>query len=289
MAESIEELREQRNQLQIKANDLKDKRNQLHATSKKLAEERDSVNSTIRNLRNETTEHKNKRDELNERVKHAKDQRDILNEKCQEIKKQIRIIERQRSNATGTNLVALRKQLHTLETEQMTEPMSPRKEKKLIETISGLHSKIKKQEAILNEDPKLKKALEEEKTYKRKAEKQHDNVEALASRAQQEHEIMVGLITKLDNLTKRVNEIQENIITTKIQADDVHREFITHVDKIHEIERVITTEKDQHLKKKKRDEESSMTKEANEIFERFRKGEKLSTEDLMALQKAGLI
>jgi uncharacterized coiled-coil DUF342 family protein len=32
-----------------------------------------------------------------------------------------------------------------------------------------------------------------------------------------------------------------------------------------------------------------MTKEANEIFERFRKGEKLSTEDLMALQKAGLI
>jgi uncharacterized coiled-coil DUF342 family protein len=30
-------------------------------------------------------------------------------------------------------------------------------------------------------------------------------------------------------------------------------------------------------------------KEATEIFERFKRGEKLSTEDLMALQKAGLI
>jgi uncharacterized coiled-coil DUF342 family protein len=32
-----------------------------------------------------------------------------------------------------------------------------------------------------------------------------------------------------------------------------------------------------------------MHKEASDIFERFKKGEKLSTEDLMTLQKAGLI
>ena len=133
------------------------------------------------------------------------------------------------------------------------------------------------------------KALEEEKQLKQQAEKQHEHVESLASRAQQEHEQMITLITKLDNLIKRVNEVQENIVNTKIKADDVHREFITHVDKIHELERSLTSEWDQQFKRKRKSEESSFQKEANDIFERFKRGEKLSTEDLMALQKAGLI
>ena len=51
--------------------------------------------------------------------------------------------------------------------------MSPRKEKKLIETISGLHAKIKEQEGRINQDPQLKKVLDEEILYKQKAEKQH--------------------------------------------------------------------------------------------------------------------
>ncbi len=290
MDETTEELRQQRDALQQKANELKEQRNTLHTQSKNLAEERDAINTTIRKVRNDIAEHKKKRDELNERVKHAKLQRDVLNEKCQETKKQIRTIERKRSSTTGTNLAELRRQLNTLETEQMTKPMSPQKERKLIETISEFHAKIKKEEELLNQDPKLKKALEEERDYKQQAEKQHINVEELAFRAQQEHEDMITLINKLDNLVKRVNEVQESIINTKIKADDIHREFITHVDKIHDLERKLASSIDGQFKRKKKSEESSILhKEANEIFERFKRGEKLSTEDLMALQKAGLL
>lgn len=289
MAESIEELRETKDELQEKANQLKESRNKLHQKSKFLAEERDTLNTMIRKIRNEINDHKKNRDDLNVRVKSSKDQRDELNEKCQDIKKQIRSLERQRSSSTGTNLSTLRKQLHTLETEQMTKPMSPQKEKKVIETISGLHSQIKKQEELLNQDPHLKKALEEEKMMKGKAEKQHELVEQLAQRAQQEHETMISKINKLDNLIRKVNEVQDTIVNTKIKADDVHREFITHVDKIHEIERQLSTSKVKQTKKKKRVEDTSIHKEANEIYERFKRGEKLSTEDLMTLQKAGLL
>jgi len=289
MAESTEEMQAEKDTLQKKANELKKKRDQLHALSKKLANERDSLNATIRQIRNETSDHKKLRDDLNERVKHAKDQRNKLNEKCREIKQQIREIEKKRSSSAGSNLGALRKQLHGLETEQMTQPMSPQKEKKVIEVISDIHSKIKKQEDILNKDPELKKALEEEKIFKKKAEKQHDTVESLASRAQSEHETMIKLISKLDNLTKKVNEIQETIVNAKIEADDVHRDFITHVDRIHELERELTATREQQIRKKKKAAKTVAHKEADEIFERFKNGEKLSTEDLMTLQKAGLI
>jgi len=289
MSDTIEDMLKKKDENQKKANDLKEKRNQLHLKSKKLADERDSLNSKVRDMRNKITDHKKKRDELNERVKHAKEQRNNLNKSFSEIKKQIGVIEKERLSSLGANLNDLRKQLRSLENEQMTQPMSPQKEKKLIEVISGLHSKIKDQEDVLNKDPKLKKAIQEEKIIKQKAEKQHDLVEKLATRAQEEHENMIGLIKQLDNLTKKVNTIQETIVMTKIEADTVHKEFIDCVDTIHDLERKISSSQDKKRKTKKAAEATYAQKEANEIFERFKRGEKLSTEDLMTLQKAGLI
>ncbi|MGF3554494.1 MAG: coiled-coil protein [Thermoplasmatota archaeon] len=289
MSESIENMIRLKEEFQKKANELKEKRNQLHQKSKALADERDSLNSTIREIRNKISEHKKNRDELNERVKHAKEQRNTLNKSYSDIKKKIEELERIRSKSLGTNLNELRKQLRTLEIEQMTQPMSPQKEKKLIETISEIHSKIKEQEDLINKDPKLKKALEEEKIIKQKAEKQHELVEKLAQRAQEEHEYMIELIKQLDNLTKKVNNIQETIVLTKIEADNVHKEFIECVDKIHDLERQISSTHERKRKTKKSEELTIAQKEANEIFEKFKRGEKLSTEDLMTLQKAGLI
>jgi len=289
MAKTIDEIIKEKDELQIKANELKEKRNNLHEKSKKLADDRDSLNSQIRELRNKISSHKKKRDELNERVKHTKEQRNLFNKNHSETKKKIEELTREKSSSSGTNINILKKQLRSLETEQMTTAMSPQKEKKLIEQISDIHTKIKTQEDKLNKDPKLKKAIEEEKIIKQKAEKQHDIVEKLATRAQEEHENMMNLIKQLDNMIKKVNETQEKIVVTKIEADTVHKEFIDCVDKIHEYEREISSTKDKKRKTKRAEEETAVHKEANEIFERFKRGEKLSTEDLMTLQKAGLI
>jgi len=289
MSESIEDLVKKKDEFQIKANELKEKRNKLHLKSKKLADERDLLNSSIRDMRNKISEHKQNRDELNERVKHAKEQRNKLNKSYSDVKKQTEDLQKKRLSSSGANLNELRKQLRTLENEQMTQPMSPQKEKKLIEVISEVHTKIKAQENLLNSDPKLKKSIEEEKSIKQKAEKQHDLVEKLATRAQEEHEGMIDLIRQLDNLVKKVNVIQETIVMTKIEADTVHKEFIDCVDKIHDLERKVTTGHEEKRKAKKAVEATHAQKEATEIFEKFRRGEKLSTEDLMALQKAGLI
>ena len=289
MSDSIEDLIISKDEFQKNANELKDKRNQLHDKSKKLADERDALNSLIRDLRNKISDHKKNRDELNERVKHAKEQRNKLNKSYNEIKKQIEAIERERSSASGANINNLRRQLRSLENEQMTTAMSPQKEKKIIEAISEIHAKIKEAEDQLNKDPKLKKAMEEENIIKQKAEKQHDLVEKLATRAQEEHENMMNLIKQLDNQIKKVNSIQETIVMTKIEADRVHKEFIECVDKIHDFERQISSTQEKKRKTKKAAELTTAQREADEIFERFKRGEKLSTEDLMALQKAGLI
>jgi uncharacterized coiled-coil DUF342 family protein len=287
--EPLGEIIQKKDQLQEKANQLKRKRDELHDQSKKMAKERDEINAKVRLIRNQIAEHKKKRDEFNERVKHAKEQRNEFSTSHLELKRNIKDLERERTSTSGVNVNELKLQVRKLENEQMTQPMSAQKEKKLIETIKGIHMKIKDAEDALNKDPKLKKAIEEEKLLKQKAEKQHDLVEKMAKKAQEEHQGMIEQLQQLDKLVKRTTEIQENIVMTKIEADKVHKEFIDHVNNIHELEKNISTTEKKKEKKKKLEDVSAAQKEADEVFERFKRGEKLSTEDLMILQKAGVL
>ena len=289
MGESVEEMIEKKDEFQKKANILKKKRDELHSKSKKLADERDAINSKIREMRNQISNHKKARDEFNERVRHAKEERNSLIKNHIETKKKIRDLEKSRSFKTGLNLNQLKQNLRKLENEQMTQIMSSQKEKKLIEMIGEIHAKIKEQEDILKKDPRLKEANEEEKILRQKIEKQHESMAKLAKRAQEEHEGMIELRNSLDNLQKKGNELHETIVMSKIEADKVHKEFIDHVNAIHELERNISGAEKKKIKEKKEADVSIAQKEADAIFERFKRGEKLSTEDLMILQKAGLI
>jgi len=287
--ESVEDLIKKKDDYQNKANECKRKRDQLHEKSKKMANERDEINAKVRQIRNSINEHKRKRDEFNERVKHAKEQRNEIIKNHLELKRKIKDLEREQSSISGFNLNQMKLNLKKLENEQMTQPMSAQKEKKLIETIKGIHLKIKEQENNLNKDPKLKKSLEEEKALRQKAEKQHEIVEKMAKKAQEEHQGMIELLTQLDNYVKKTTSIQEEIVLTKIEADTVHKEFIENVNKIHELEKIINSLEKKKVVKKKIADVSAAQKEADVILERFKKGEKLSTEDLMILQKAGLL
>ena len=100
---------------------------------------------------------------------------------------------------------------------------------------------------------------------------------------------MIELLQQLDTMSSKTTQIQENIVMTKIEADKIHKEFITHVNTIHDLEKTISGMEKEKDKKKKEVDVTTAQKQADLIFEKFKRGEKLSTEDLMILQKAGLL
>ena len=285
MIQSLEELEKEKERLQKRADELRKKRDELNRKSRELAEERDELSAKIRELRVKIREHKQKRDELNQRVKSAKEKRTELNRIYLQAKRRLKELERKKSLSLGVNIEKLKRELRRLENEQMTQPMSPQREKEVVERIAKLHAKLKECEEKISQDIRLKRAYEEMNLAKERAEKQHAEVEELAERAQREHEEMLRLIRECDAISKKIEDIQEKIVFTKIDADNIHKEFIECVDKIHQLEREISSLRRAGKKK----EESEIQKEAMEIFERFKRGEKLSTEDLLLLQKAGLI
>jgi len=98
---------------------------------------------------------------------------------------------------------------------------------------------------------------------------------------------MLKLYEEADRARKEADSAQEKFIEAKLAADEEHREHIEHIRQVHDFDKIITGIRDKGRKARQETDDTSAKKEADEIYEKFRSGEKLSTEDIMVLQKSG--
>ncbi|MBR4226695.1 MAG: phosphoserine phosphatase, partial [Candidatus Methanomethylophilaceae archaeon] len=136
----------------------------------------------------------------------------------------------------------------------------------------------------------MKDLIAQLKEAKAQAETYHHQVSEYAEQAQAAHDRMIGYYEQADKLRKEADAAQAKFIECKQAADEEHKKHIEQIKSVHQMDRDASgfRNKDKSGNRaKKRDSDSK--KEAKEIFERFKAGDKLSTEDLMALQKSGYL
>jgi uncharacterized coiled-coil DUF342 family protein len=281
MPEDATDAERKLNALQKEANRLRAQRDDLNGVARSHADARDEQNARVRALVNEANEHKKRRDALNEQVQHMKKLRDEYNGAAEESARRL--------PKQGRSVAFLRRELKRLEFEHMTKVLTPGKEKALIEEMGRLRREIHSKEKELESDSELKTAYEAAVQAKERAEKQHEKVGELAQRAQTEHESMVKLFEESDRIRKIADGIQAKFVEAKVEADKVHKAYVELVEKIHQIEDELKANRVGMAGEQRAAEAQADQAAANQIFEKFKKGEKLSTEDLMSLQKAGLL
>ena len=188
----------------------------------------------------------------------------------------------------GIPVARLVRDMRELEFRQQTAVLKPADERAIIEQLGRLQAEIRKREAELEQDAEVRAAVQELGAAKEIAEASHRKVGELADAAQQEHDAMVKLFEEGDALRREADLAQEEFIKTKLLADDEHKKHIDFIRQVHDYDKII-----HGLRQRGRTDEGepvvqvSAKRQAEMIFERFRKGEKLSTEDLMTLQKSG--
>ena len=133
----------------------------------------------------------------------------------------------------------------------------------------------------------VKMAEKDAREAKDNAETYHRKVSELAEKAQVEHDAMLKLYDEADSLRKEADAAQEEFIKAKLAADEQHRGHIEHIRQVHDFDKIIAGIREKGRKARREKEDTSAKKVAEEIFERFKSGEKLSTEDIMVLQKSG--
>ena len=132
-------------------------------------------------------------------------------------------------------------------------------------------------------------AIQDAMKSKDKAELVHKQVNDLAENAQQIHDVMVNLYKDANKSRRDADNAQDKFLENKKIADSEHTNHIFFIRQVHEYDKVLAGIKRKYRKAKKEKSENIAKQQAEDIFELFKTGEKLSTEDLMTLQKAGYL
>jgi uncharacterized coiled-coil DUF342 family protein len=287
MAELIGDLEDKRARHNADAESHKRLRDELNDKTKEWAEKRDQLNAQVRKLIEDANGRRENRDKLNSEVREAKAKRDEWNKKFNELSEAAMALRREKMPKSGLSIRKFKAELRALEKKHMTSVLSADKEKALMKEMSMLDAKIKEMEREIEQFTEVRTAEKDAHEAKDNAEDFHRKVSELAEKAQTEHDAMLKLYEEADALRKEADAAQEKFIETKLAADEEHHEHIEHIRQVHDFDKIIAGIRDKTRKSRKDKDDTSAKKEADEIYEKFRSGEKLSTEDIMVLQKSG--
>jgi uncharacterized coiled-coil DUF342 family protein len=285
----LDELKLKRERENGEAERHRRRRDELNDKTRDWVVRRDELNAQVRDLVDEATGHRIRRDELNAAVREAKEERDRWNRARNETLDRLSELRRRKLPRGTVPLGKLKRELKALEFKQMTSVLKADKERALIEEMARIQAEVKRIERAFEENEEVRKVAAELKEADERAEAAHRNVSALAEQAQAEHDLMSQLYERSDQVRGQADLAQEEFIKTKMMADEEHRAHIEHIRQVHDYDKIIQGIWLKERKVTGEEEGVSAKREAELIFERFKKGEKLSTEDLMTLQKSGYL
>ena len=285
MTEATEELDKKRAESNIRADESRARRDRLNAESRAIAEERARILDELHARSAEAQDHRRHRDELNAAVRDEKRLREEWNHKFQELGDKVQELKRSHAPRPGVVPVwRLRKELKELEFRHMTTALTGEQEKRLIEEMKRLEAAVRDQDEQLRRDPEVEGTLKAFNEARAEAEKHHTAVGQFAEEAQREHETMVRLYETVDELRRQADEVQAKLLEVKGQADDAHRAHIAAIEEVRDIEKMLYAARGGRAPAAWGEAEAPREED---FLARLKKGEKVSTEDLLELQKSG--
>jgi len=263
--------------------------NSVNTDKEKFYSNKDEYSKEIKELISEIKSLKAKRDELTKLVRETKKEKDkvVKNVKAQISKitglKQQKYEIAKKQNLKGDPM-RIKKQIEALETQVETEAISFDKEQKIMKKIRELRNKFSEYseiEKVFVEINALSKEIDGLKTSEKELKK---TVRKNARDSQKQHEKMLVLSDKVDKL--KVMEKAEfhkftmfkTVFTeTNMALKELLGEFGKIKDGVHEAKQ-----------KKRRDREEKdknmIEQRKREVQDKIKKGEKLTTEDLLIFQ-----
>lgn len=282
----LEELEERRAEIIKKAEEYKVRRTELNSEASKWSELRDELNGRIKAAVEKAKGFKQKREEYEKLIADRKAKRGDLNRKASSYYQQV---EKQRKLNDMHSIQAferLRGLIAELELKQQVEVLSKDQEKKLVARITELRREFDRMEKELEKDKKLTELLKKAQKYRKESDKHHEVVIGSVKLSHECHDKMVRCFKEADRVREKADEAHRLFLEAQEAADDAHKRYIRYLRDMKDFDRVIGG-----LRRKIREdwgfrERLEARKKAKGIYEKFKDGGKLSTEDLLLLQRS---
>lgn len=284
----LKELNDKKTTLREQSEESKNKRNDLNAQASVLASKRNDLNKRTKDLINEAQEFKKLRDENNEQVKVQKAQRDEINAKANAIFSKADAI-RKENNLDGPSVHDIRKDIDRLEFSQQTEVMTTSKERELVSKITELQKLYHSKKAQIDGNTELKTILEEAQAIRDEASTFHTALSDYAQKAQESHDQMIATFKEADTIRAESDKAHKEFVKVQEEADEHHKKFIAAQKEIRDIDKEVRKLRKTDTDIRRDSVRADAKRDAEDIFDKFKSGEKLTMENLMTLQKSGLL
>ena len=272
---SFGELLSNKKDLEKKLKLLTKERDDLNENAREFKKVRDELNTSIKENLDKALKYRDERDKINQEVRKYKKLRDETN---QELKKM--------EYASGRrDILKIQGEIDKLEKTIETKVLDMRKENELVKKVQDLSktlSEMKEDEKVQTEAAALKEV----------SEAHHAKVVEFSDKAQETHESMLEYFKNIDEVRAKANLAHNKFIETRETASAKHEEVKAVLNEIRRKNKGLDK-----VKAKERNMESDKTKKKNmaekeiarDIFEKFKEGKKLSTEELRLLQKHNIV
>ncbi|MBQ1781974.1 MAG: phosphoserine phosphatase SerB [Methanobrevibacter sp.] len=273
LADTMEGVRKQKDEKEAEISKVADEREEFNKIAREQRKIRDELNSSLKENLNKAIEFRNERNEINKEVEAAKKARNDANNKIKNLE----------WNSGKRNKVRIENEIKKIDKIIETRVLDIKKENQLVKNANDL----RKQLMEIHEDESVKAEADE---LKKVSEKEHEKVIELSEKAQVAHEEMLKYFRKTDDIRTAADEAHKKFIEARRNASDKHEEFKAILSDIHVINKKLGSNKP---KRRKSDNKGSSganknreeKQRAQEIFEKFKQGGKVSTEEILLLQK----
>jgi uncharacterized coiled-coil DUF342 family protein len=283
---SRSQLRELRKDYHKKAEVLRTKRDELNLQSQSHASDRNDLNVKAKEHMDNVHLYRDRRNGLNIEVGEIRDERREVSNKVNELKDQFLRLKRKRFSGRNLPPVSrLRKQIQELEIKQMTTPLTTDKERALVDEIGSLQNKIKEHDNLIETDTEVLEARDKFREAEKIRRELGKKMQKSRQEAQLAHHTMKDSLRFNRQTRRKADAAQRLFVKAKEKADEVHNEYIEYLRGMQEIDRMTAS---QGRTGSSVDQKASAAS-AEDLFAKFLAGEKLSTEQLMIIQKAGML
>ncbi|WP_296861542.1 phosphoserine phosphatase SerB [uncultured Methanobrevibacter sp.] len=273
LADTMEGVRKQKDEKEAEIAQIAEEREEFNKVAKEQRKIRDELNASLKENLNKAIEFRNQRNEINKEVEEAKKARNDANN-------QIKSLE---WSSGKRDKVKIENEIKKIDKIIETRVLDIKKENQLVKNANDL----RKQLMEIQEDESVK---EEAQELRKLSEEEHEKVITLSEQAQAAHEEMLTYFRKTDDIRTAADEAHKNFIEARNNASAKHEEFKSVLSDIHVINKKLGSGKPRKRRSDKKPSSGSNKnreekERAEDIFEKFKQGGKLSTEELLLLQK----
>lgn len=289
MASQQKELVEKLNKHKVEVSSLRSRLNELDKEKESWFRKKAESSVKIRYSIQKIKDNKSKRDSLTNEVKELKLKRDGVNNGIEEKLKELGKLRQEKAELAKSIGIKehpsrIRQHIEKLEFRIETETVSFEKEKELMKKIKGLRKLYDDASVIDEADKKIENASNEIKKMRKKADELHKTVQDKARQSQILHEGILKTSAEIDKMKideedafRKFSELKWQFAGANSQLKEKLKEMgdaKSQLDKI-------------HFEKKERrrlEQESFLKSKENAVNEKIKRGEKLTTEDLLVFQ-----